>query len=166
MERTGIESVASDLQIPGFGDAVRDTLPCASSTRASGDRTLGRAAVCASERLREIHESVIHLERAPTQDDRPGHAHRIDSCVCVTELCVQPACCEIRFLADAETDAFRAPAARFLLGCMRELGCDPTASSFGHDVDVVDLGKTQVRADPSDVRMPDGPIVVSCDEVG
>src|SRR3954471_815667 len=98
--------------------------------RRSEVRTLAQAAARASERLHQIQESVIHLERTPAQHDRPGHPHRIDPCVCVTELRVQLPRCDIALSADAETDAVPAPGARLLLGGIGELSRDPAAPAF------------------------------------
>ena len=58
------------------------------------------------------------------------------------------------------------PGARLLLGRIHELSRNPAAPSFGHHEHVLDLGNTQVCADPSDVRVRDGLIIVPCDEVG
>jgi hypothetical protein len=87
-------------------------------------------------------------------------------CVDVTELRIQTPRCDIPVLTDAHADALPAPCARFLLGCVRELSSDPQASSLGQHEDVLDLGNPQVCTDPSDVRVPDRPIIVPCDEVG
>jgi hypothetical protein len=46
------------------------------------------------------------------------------------------------------------------------LSCDPASPSLGHDEDVLDLGNAQMCADPSDMGVPDGLIMVPCDEVG
>ena len=127
---------------------------------------LAHAAVWASERLREVHERVVDLKGAAAHGDHPGHAHRIDLCVDVTELQIQAPRSDISVSTDAQTDAFPAPRARFVLGCIRELSSDPLASSLGQDENVLNLGNAEVRTDPSDVRVPDRPIIVPCDKVG
>jgi hypothetical protein len=69
-------------------------------------------------------------------------------------------------LTDAQADALPAPCARFLLGCIRELSSDPLASSLWQDEDVLNLGNAEVCTDPGNVRVPDRPIIVPCDEIG
>ena len=119
-----------------------------------------------SERLREVHESVVDLEPTPSQRDHSGHAYWIDACVYVAQLRIETARGDIALLADAEADAVPAPFTRFLLRCVRELSCDPAAPPLWQDEDVLDLRKAQVCPDPRDVRVPDRLIAVPGDEVG
>ena len=69
-------------------------------------------------------------------------------------------------LTDAQADALPAPRPRFLLSCIRELSSDPLAPTLGQHEDVLNLGNAQVCTDPSDVRVPDRPLIVPSDEVG
>ena len=137
--------------------------PCASDgCRHASDRdVLSRA-----ERLREVHERVVDLEWPAADGDHPGDAHRIDPCIGVAELRIEIPRRDIPVLTDAQADGLPAPRPRFLLSCIRKLSSDPLASPLGHHEDILNLGNAQVCADPSDVRVPDRPIIVPGDEVG